>query len=1330
MAVNIGPRIGVDGEREYRKQVNNLITQAKTFSAEMRELESSFDKNTSAMEKTRKKSDLLKNQIKNQEKIVEELEKGLAACAEKYGDNATETKKWQQQVSNAKTELNDLNRQLQNLPSSLQVAGQKMQTVGQGMQSVGGTLSKYVTAPLVGLGVASVKMASDAESSFAKVRTIIDSSVVSYEQLTAGVKAASDETGVAITDFNEALYSSVSAGVDSGNAIAFTTDMVKLAKGGFTDTSKAVDVVTTVLNAYGMSADEASSISDKLITTQNLGKTTVDELAGALGRVIPTAKAANVDFDQLSTGMAILTKRGISTNEATTYLNAMLAELSKSGSTVDKTLREKTGKSFKELQEAGVPLNEVLQILDQAAQDDNKSLSDLFSQQNAGKAALTILSDGGAEFAEILGQMANSAGATEEAFQTIANTSEEKFQIALNRLKNSGIELGNSLLDVANPAIEDLADGLKKATSWYGSLDDKQKQMIAKAGAVVAAVGPVVSILGRLTSGVGAVVEGLAKIPGASAFLTEMGGPVALAAGAFTLLSAGVKNAREEAIDSVDGLREMLEGTASSTDALNNSVDILKNTINTTNETVKEIDGKAALAKNLTRELYKLDSQSKKTAEQQARMKSIVEQLNAIYPDLKLSIDDTTGALSKSREEVDDYIDSARNMALINAYSESIQKSYSDLVNAQMALKKAQDEQSNALDVYSRAYHAWYEEAQKHIIGYDQLGNAIYDNSVQLIRLHDATELAHGALEQQNETVKNAKQEVANCEKSISDMTAEQDKLTGKTKSATKAEKDQTKETGNLADGADDAAEAVGDFGDEIEETGEQTKDFGDKIVELEKAIVRRFIVSVKDAFKSASDASEAVKDDWNASVQKVSESVQKSIGLFDKMEEKDKVSIETLKANATARRQAIENYADNLSKLMQWAEEDGSQAAKDYVAAIAEMGIGAAAEVETLANSANEDLRFLADENYEATVTAEFIGEQATKASNDFRTKEELAFAATSSNIGKSLRDALSNNSIFQTFTANVKAALDGAQTEASKPITAKIGDITGGVAAGQKAAKEIGDNAKANGTITGQTGAKDWGLKAAEIFGANTKANGTITGQTGGVEAGKKAAKEIGDNAKADGTITGVNNAAAEGKKAGTVIGNNAKATTTISVTNAAQAGKNVKGTIGNNAKATTTISISNASSAGTKAKNQIKSAIGTIYVPVAAKGSAQVRVYAEGGLVDKPTLSVTGEAGPEMIIPLSATRRARALDLYQQTGEMLGVNSVNSPTVSLPSNDTSDGGRTMTPKDFNIDLSELFDTVASAARAGMQSADLRIYWNDREAGRIMRDMGVQFA
>lgn len=106
MAVNIGPRIGIDGEAEYRKQLNNIIQQAKTLDSEMRSVTSSFDKNTSAQEKNKKTGEVLQKQIAVQERRIDELRKGLAAAADKYGENATETLKWREALNDATTSLN------------------------------------------------------------------------------------------------------------------------------------------------------------------------------------------------------------------------------------------------------------------------------------------------------------------------------------------------------------------------------------------------------------------------------------------------------------------------------------------------------------------------------------------------------------------------------------------------------------------------------------------------------------------------------------------------------------------------------------------------------------------------------------------------------------------------------------------------------------------------------------------------------------------------------------------------------------------------------------------------------------------------------------------------------------------------------------------------------------------------------------------------------------------------------------------------------------------------------------------------------------------------
>ena len=156
---------------------------------------------------------------------------------------------------------------------------EKIAKVGAGMSKVGSALTKGVTVPLAAAGVAATKMAIDYESSFAKVSTLLDKNVVDYDKYKNDILDASSESKVAVDEFSEAVYGSISAGVDQTKAIKFTTDAMKLAKGGFTDGAKAVDVMTTAINGYSMTADDAAKISDMLITTQNLGKTTVDELA-------------------------------------------------------------------------------------------------------------------------------------------------------------------------------------------------------------------------------------------------------------------------------------------------------------------------------------------------------------------------------------------------------------------------------------------------------------------------------------------------------------------------------------------------------------------------------------------------------------------------------------------------------------------------------------------------------------------------------------------------------------------------------------------------------------------------------------------------------------------------------------------------------------------------------------------------------------------------------------------------------------------------------------------------------------------------------------------
>lgn len=403
--------------------------------------------------------------------------------------------------------VKSLSSNVQTLSSKCESVSKHLQSLAKGISGLGTKLTVGVTTPIIGAATGAVKMATDAATSYAKVQTIADSTKLSYDQLTKGVKKASNATGIAVTDFNEALYESLSAGVDTGKAIGFTNDMAKLAKGGFTSLDSAVDVVTSTLNAYGMSADQATAVSDKLITTQNIGKTTVDLLSSSLGMVIPTAKAFGVNLDTVCAGMADLTKNGIQTAEATTYMNAMFNELGKSGTVADKVLRKATGDGFTQLLGKGKSVTDVLAILQNTAKKSGKSLADMFGTAEGGKAALTIMKDGGTEFNGIVKSMANSAGSAQAAFEKMDSTPAAKFNKELNKLKNVGIETGTKLLPYVTKAV----DWLDKLLDKVNQLSTSQQDMIMKVAGGAALVGPALKAISTPISGISKIVGAIGK---------------------------------------------------------------------------------------------------------------------------------------------------------------------------------------------------------------------------------------------------------------------------------------------------------------------------------------------------------------------------------------------------------------------------------------------------------------------------------------------------------------------------------------------------------------------------------------------------------------------------------------------------------------------------------------------------------------------------------------------------------------------------------------------------------------------------------------------------
>lgn len=177
----------------------------------------------------------------------------------------------------------------------------------------------------------SMQVIQDFEKSFTNVLTLLDEADKKRFEgvLKEGALDLMAKYGLSIEDVNKALFDAISAGIPAGDAIKFLNESAKLATGGVTSLSTAVDGVTSVLNAYGLEASETNKITAAFFSAQKFGKTTVEELSNAIGSVAPIAKNAGVGINELLATFATLTKRGISTDETATAIRATLTALTK-----------------------------------------------------------------------------------------------------------------------------------------------------------------------------------------------------------------------------------------------------------------------------------------------------------------------------------------------------------------------------------------------------------------------------------------------------------------------------------------------------------------------------------------------------------------------------------------------------------------------------------------------------------------------------------------------------------------------------------------------------------------------------------------------------------------------------------------------------------------------------------------------------------------------------------------------------------------------------------------------------------------------------------------
>lgn len=164
MAVNIGPKIGVDGEAEYRRQINQIIQQSKTLESQMKLVASQFTAATSAEERNAKTASVLSKQIDVQRERVKLLAEQTGKAAAKYGESDEKTQKWQQALNEATATLNKMQSELRNTSSGVEELGDDMREGGEKVLSFGDVLKANILSELA---VDGLKKMADAVKGFA-----------------------------------------------------------------------------------------------------------------------------------------------------------------------------------------------------------------------------------------------------------------------------------------------------------------------------------------------------------------------------------------------------------------------------------------------------------------------------------------------------------------------------------------------------------------------------------------------------------------------------------------------------------------------------------------------------------------------------------------------------------------------------------------------------------------------------------------------------------------------------------------------------------------------------------------------------------------------------------------------------------------------------------------------------------------------------------------------------------------------------------------------------------------------------------------------------------
>lgn len=237
----------------------------------------------------------------------------------------------EREILDTKQALQGLTEEYRNFGSvsAQQIAnvGQNMKQVGDKMSAAGSTLTRTVTAPIIGLGAAAVKTVAEFDTGMSQVKAVSGATGEEFAQLREKAREMGASTKFSASEAAEAMNYMAMAGWKAGQMISGIDGVMNLAAASGSDLATTSDILTDALTAFGMSAEEAGHFADTLAAASSNANTNVEMMGETFKYAASVAGSMGYTADDTALAIGAMANSGIKASQAGTSLRSILTRM-------------------------------------------------------------------------------------------------------------------------------------------------------------------------------------------------------------------------------------------------------------------------------------------------------------------------------------------------------------------------------------------------------------------------------------------------------------------------------------------------------------------------------------------------------------------------------------------------------------------------------------------------------------------------------------------------------------------------------------------------------------------------------------------------------------------------------------------------------------------------------------------------------------------------------------------------------------------------------------------------------------------------------------------